>query len=40
MKISKEGWRMIINVICTVLTAIGTALTTSSCITKFPLPLC
>lgn len=35
MKISKETWRTIINVICTILTAIGTALTTGSCISNF-----
>lgn len=32
----KETVRTIINIICTILTAIGTALTTSSCFTKFP----
>lgn len=33
MKLSKETIKTIINVICTILTAIGTAITTNSCIT-------
>lgn len=32
---SKENWKTLINIICTILTAIGTAITTSSCVNHF-----